>query len=300
MDGQLPSPSLKALQKSRKMSANEESHSASSQDASGAINDHWYNRIMVLASIKLRRRLGPRQGSVLFLNKSLCVKYGSLRHLPEASTMQFIAQNTSIPVPKIRCAFVRKGRTYIVMDRVKGEFIGRGWGLRTEDSKAAILQQLKEMIKGMRELKPPSPAVANCIGGRLWDCRLPGKTMHFGPFNDITQFHEHLRSGLKETSERLPASVNELITLHDRSWPDPVFTHGDLSSLNIMAEGDVITGIVDWETAGWYPHYWEYTTACYVNPRNLFWREEIDKFLEPLPEEQRMEELRRIYFGDVT
>lgn len=36
-----------------------------------------------------------------------------------------------------------------------------------------------------------------------------------------------------------------------------VFTHGDLSSLNILARVDDIVGIIDWETAGWYPSYWE-------------------------------------------
>jgi hypothetical protein len=44
-------------------------------------------------------------------------------------------------------------------------------------------------------------------------------------------------------------------------------------------------GIIDWETAGWYSSYWEYTTACQVNPQILSWAHEIDKFLTPMPEE---------------
>jgi hypothetical protein len=59
--------------------------------------------------------------------------------------------------------------------------------------------------------------------------------------------------------------------------------------LNILVRGDVIVGIVDWETAGWYPSYWEYTTASQVSPMNWFWREEIDKFLDPMPEALEME-----------
>jgi thiamine kinase-like enzyme len=78
-----------------------------------------------------------------------------------------------------------------------------------------------------------------------------------------------------------------------------VFTHGDLSSLNVLASGDKITGIVDWETAGWYPSYWEYSTAWNVNLQNEFWRDEVDKFLEHMPEELEMEKLRLQYFGDV-
>jgi aminoglycoside phosphotransferase (APT) family kinase protein len=38
------------------------------------------------------------------------------------------------------------------------------------------------------------------------------------------------------------------------------FTHGDLSSSNILVEDGHISAILDWETAGWLPEYWEFTT----------------------------------------
>jgi aminoglycoside phosphotransferase (APT) family kinase protein len=38
-----------------------------------------------------------------------------------------------------------------------------------------------------------------------------------------------------------------------------VFTHGDIAPRNIMVDESAhITGIIDWELAGWYPEYWEY------------------------------------------
>lgn len=38
-----------------------------------------------------------------------------------------------------------------------------------------------------------------------------------------------------------------------------VFTHADIAPRNIMVdEQNVITGILDWEFAGWYPDYWEH------------------------------------------
>lgn len=38
-----------------------------------------------------------------------------------------------------------------------------------------------------------------------------------------------------------------------------VFTHGDIAPRNIMVDQTHrITGILDWERAGWYPDYWEY------------------------------------------
>lgn len=64
-----------------------------------------------------------------------------------------------------------------------------------------------------------------------------------------------------------------------------------------MVEGDEVVGILDWETAGWFPPYWEYTCVKYVNPQNTFWAEEVDKFLKPMPLELKMEGIRQKYFG---
>jgi hypothetical protein len=91
-----------------------------------------------------------------------------------------------------------------------------------------------------------------------------------------------------------------MIALQDgRQWALK-FTHGDLSSLNILARGDNIVGIIDWETAGFLPEYLEYTSACQVNPRNLFWREEVEKFIGPMPAAWEMGKIRRKYFGDIS
>lgn len=219
--------------------------------------------------------------------------------LSEASTMHFVAQNTSIPVPKVLCAFTHSGINYIVMERIQGEMIGFRWVKRSEESKARLLSQLKEMIQEMRELQPPEGmGVANSDGGSLYDCRLPGSSLCFGPFRTVRDFHRHLRTGLDFDGIDVNAEVQDLVKQQNKDWP-LVFTHGDLSSLNILASEDKIVGIIDWETAGWYPSYWEYTTACQVNPQNSFWINEIDKFLIPMPEELSMERTRQKYFGDI-
>ncbi|KIJ26497.1 hypothetical protein M422DRAFT_272420 [Sphaerobolus stellatus SS14] len=40
-------------------------------------------------------------------------------------------------------------------------------------------------------------------------------------------------------------------------------THGDLLPCNIIVQGSEITGIIDWETAGFYPGFWEYCRMHY-------------------------------------
>ncbi|KFY29188.1 hypothetical protein V491_00148 [Pseudogymnoascus sp. VKM F-3775] len=261
------------------------------------INDTCLRRFLVLTSIKLLKHFRPRHGGILLLTNNICVKYGSLRNLSEASTMQFIRQHTSIPVPRIICSFAHKGWTYIVMEWIHGDMIGHEWTSRTDEFKEKILSQLKEMVAEMRRIAPPGLAVGNVDGGILYDCRIHGP-LRFGPFENIQSFHKYLRGGMEAHVDH-PSDARELIAWHDGPWSVPFLTHGDLSSLNILARGDEVVGIVDWETAGWYPSYWEYTTASNVNPQNLFWKKEVDRFLEPMPEELAMEEIRQKYFGDV-
>ncbi|KAF8878819.1 hypothetical protein CPB85DRAFT_1498536 [Mucidula mucida] len=42
-----------------------------------------------------------------------------------------------------------------------------------------------------------------------------------------------------------------------------VFTHNDIALRNIMVDGDRVTGLIDWECAGWFPAHWEYVKTCW-------------------------------------
>ncbi|KEY72893.1 hypothetical protein S7711_06724 [Stachybotrys chartarum IBT 7711] len=213
--------------------------------------------------------------------------------------MQFVAQHTSIPVPQVYSAFVHRGSTYIVMRKVDGEMAWMGWKERPEASQRRILNQLRSMVSQLRAIAPAEgTGIANIDGGPIYDCRLPSKSF-WGPFAAVQDFHKELANGVdfEVRYESQPPELIELFDFYRQRNGKPVFTHGDLSSLNILVQGDDVVGIVDWETAGWLPSYWEYTSAWFVNPQNPFWQQEVDKFLTPMPYELRMESIRRKYFG---
>lgn len=128
-------------------------------------------------------------------------------------------------------------------------------------------------------------------GGKLYDVRLSGGLDGFGPFRSIDEFHLFLRSGISSSPEQY-SEVNELVDKHNSARYSTRFTHSDLNSTNILVRDDDIVGIVDWDTAGWLPEYWEYTTASNVNPYNEFWKAEILKFLQEYPEALHTESLR--------
>ncbi|KAM4058584.1 phosphotransferase enzyme family protein [Hirsutella rhossiliensis] len=175
-------------------------------------------------------------GPVIFVSSRLCIKSTPFTTLAEAETMRFISQNTTIPIPKVYCAFKHKGRGYIVMEGIQGQTLWHGWVHRPQESKDKIIQSLRLMIQQLRSLPPPSNVgVANISGGPIYDQRLP-KRSFWGPFSSIHEFHMELCDGLGGQN------LHKLIAFYNRPWPIPTFTHGDLSSSNIIARGDEIDG----------------------------------------------------------
>lgn len=203
----------------------------------------------------------------------MCVKVKPYQHLGEAHAMQFVAQHTSLPVPKVHCAFVHDGKSYIVMSRLPGQMAWVGWQNRSRESRDRILDQLQRMLTELRSVCPPAGihGVAGVDGGCFCDCRLPTKTI-WGPFPTARCFHEALANGadLDIEYEGLPPDVSSLFKFYRGYGNQVVLTHGDLSSLNILVRQDEVVGIVDWDTAGWFPPYWEYVCAKNVNPYNTF------------------------------
>ena len=50
-----------------------------------------------------------------------------------------------------------------------------------------------------------------------------------------------------------------------------VFTHGDIKPHNVLVTEGQITGFLDWESAGWYPDYWDFTTALRIGMEDFWW-----------------------------
>ncbi|KAG0644938.1 hypothetical protein D0Z07_9339 [Hyphodiscus hymeniophilus] len=165
---------------------------------SDPINSTRLNRFLVLAGVKLLRRFRPSWGSVLFLAPNLCVKIGEHTHLSEASTMHFIRENTSIPVPKVYCAFRWRGKAYIAMERISGMPAAASWERLPERSRERLLGQLREIIDEMRKMPAANGKISNVDGGSLYDCRLPSSLDRFGPFENTQEFHTFLRNSIED------------------------------------------------------------------------------------------------------
>ncbi|KAH6640646.1 kinase-like domain-containing protein [Chaetomium tenue] len=256
-----------------------------------AVNNKFIYRFLTLLALKTTNRFYGSNGLCSIISPHLIVKRGPFAHLTEAATLRFLAEKTSIPVPRVHCAFLHKNRAFIVMERLQGVTLAEAWDSLSDAQRGAIFAQLKSIFRELRSLPPPpGVGIQSCVGGSLRDCRIPQSLPRFGPFKTINEFHLWLREGLQLEEHLDPKQ--------DGPWPPPVLTHGDLHPGNIMVSGDRVTGIIDWEFAGWYPHYWEYTSAWYGHHTRHGWEDLILKFLDPYPEELEMEKIRQRWWGD--
>jgi aminoglycoside phosphotransferase len=238
-----------------------------------------------------------------------CIKYGTGVQLAEAAALRLVAEKTSVPVPKVHCAF-RKGKlTYIVMEKIEGEEIGKDWATRPANERESLLRELKEYFEQLRNIQHPQPGTITAADGQsLYDHRVLNGNLGFGPFLTEKDFNLFLRDGVTPNSSLLDEAksvlepeeriaLKKLVDMHEEKSHSICFTHGDASSSNVLVRNGSVAALIDFELSGFYPEYWEYTTAMKVNSSDGFWKQEVGNFLAPYPREWEMEQLRLKFFG---
>ncbi|KAI4865650.1 hypothetical protein F4820DRAFT_447857 [Hypoxylon rubiginosum] len=185
----------------------------------------------------------------------------------EFNALEVVRRQTSIPVPKALDMVVDQGkandsvpcpRAYLLTTRVPGLPLSRCQTLLSGRDIERITNQLKDYVSQLRDIPKlvnPDMAICNTLGEACRDPRIHGASP-VGPFANEAAFSQMLRFS------------------HDpaRRGHKIVFTHADLNPRNILIDrtmqpdgsmGWTVTGIVDWETAGYYPEYWDYTKALF-------------------------------------
>ncbi|OQE08608.1 hypothetical protein PENVUL_c009G00351 [Penicillium vulpinum] len=160
------------------------------------------------------------------------------------------------------------------MTRVPGEELGRVYETLNDEDKNSILEELKSYLETMRAESSPwgGKRICSLQGTSIRSVRVPN---HFaGPFESEVDFNEYLIlpawSGGFSSDTKYNDALNRAKTI--RSLPHRiVFTHGDLKHHNIVVQGGKITSLLDWESAGWYPEYWDFTTALRFMREDFWW-----------------------------
>ncbi|KAI1473445.1 kinase-like protein [Daldinia eschscholtzii] len=203
----------------------------------------------------------------LYLKKSSKERHTSLSN--EFKTLDLLRRQTDIPVPRPLDLASDSENTYLLTSRVPGKPIGLCIDFLNDKQLRIFARDLRNCLKKVRNLQkdPTLPStISNTAGEACYDGRIMSAVEYdetrgdfFGPFSTEAEFNKILKS------PHIPDVVH-------RDGHKIVFTHGDINLRNVLVDekSGRLSGIVDWETSGWYPDYWEYTKAHYAT--RLKWR----------------------------
>jgi hypothetical protein len=97
---------------------------------------------------------------------------------------------------------------------------------------------------------PPRTGIESCVGGSLRTPAFLNAGLEWVRFKTVQDFHFWLRDSLRLEEHGTPQDggdwqeAKEMMAKQDEPWPSPVFTHGDLNSLDILLSGDRVVGLV--------------------------------------------------------
>lgn len=221
------------------------------------------------------------------------MKWTDRTSLEVAISMQ-MAQTAGMPVPTVlNCGehpdapFNRKFS--ILMTRLPGVPLNNSNDRLFVEDEEPWPEELKMCVQSMRLWNPPNQhAVSSPIATCIRSSRVPDHIM--GPFSNQKDFYDFLISPASkhgfENLDEYEAALSRTRRLRDSDYRI-LFTHGDFKAHNILVDDDGhLSGFLDWESAGWYPEYWEYTTAMRFG-RSSWWFQVAswvggDQYLEEL------------------
>ncbi|KAH7391102.1 kinase-like domain-containing protein [Phaeosphaeria sp. MPI-PUGE-AT-0046c] len=180
------------------------------------------------------------------------------RHQAELRSLQIVQRYTHIPVPTGLDAIYYRESSYLLMTGLRGCSIGQRLSTMTDKQLDAAAQDLKGYLAELRGIPNNTGSrfcICNSLGDGILDWRIGDSQREQLRFHDETEFNQFLTTDLP-----LDNDICRQISKSHGVKHDIVFTHADLNLRNILVdEMGKISGIVDWECAGWYPEYWEHS-----------------------------------------
>lgn len=141
--------------------------------------------------------------------------------------MRFVRKNTTIPVSKVRDAYIdEKGdRGCIIMDYVEGTQLDEAWPSFSNSKKEGVCAQLKGYIDQLRSIR--GTTIGSVAGTH---CEDPFSGDHFtgyGPLKTVLGFHQGSIRALK-AKEQSPWTEMVVRSVESLPHPENVLTHGDI------------------------------------------------------------------------
>lgn len=255
----------------------------------------YAHRILFRFSINYCRWVGiPFDNQIIPLPFGLLLKWSDGTRLEEVLATK-VCYAAGLPTPRIISYGDHPETPHapvsILMTRLPGREIGQVYKSLSKEAQTTFLADFKLYLSTIREWKSPWGDEQTCsiTGGAIRSICVP---MHkIGPCETPQEFHECLlapawKSSTFKSDEEYEEKLRCARKFQSLQRPGVKFTHGDIKHHNILVDDEGhITGFLDWEAAGWYPEFWEYTTAVRYLTEGFWWREFLleagaDRYLE--------------------
>ncbi|KAJ8062498.1 hypothetical protein OCU04_009028 [Sclerotinia nivalis] len=175
----------------------------------------------------------------------------------EPNALKLVEKYTSISAPRLVDVGNHGNETYIVMTRVPGQQLRHIYHLMSYTERNRLADDLAGSVAQLRKIPNLTEyMIGDTLGGPVNDHRIPNNGFG-GPFHTEDDFNNFLVSHIDSTPAR--ALGEENVPKNHRF----VFTHSDFHWSNILVDQGKLSGIIDWECAGFLPEYWEFTKAMY-------------------------------------
>ncbi|KAL9476110.1 hypothetical protein ACSS6W_005951 [Trichoderma asperelloides] len=257
------------------------------------------------ASIELPNNYTTDLRRTVLVNEHFVVKYGPLVYENEGHAMLLVEEVKAVPSPRLYAMYREEEKLYIIMEYIPGSPLSQMWPSLSEEEKSPIIQQLRLAFNSLRKL-PSTTCFSGAAGGPLnhrWFFSLEKDPSVTGPFTTEKEFCNALvlRSERNWKSYGKRGWMTEFFGRHLSTvlkGHSSVFTHSDLQRKNILVKeisqvSDSpddktqrlfeVTAILDWESAGWYPSYWEYADCFVWFDWSDDWAEKVEQILDPYP-----------------
>lgn len=198
------------------------------------------------------------------------------------------------------------------MERLDGESLGALWPVLDNAEKSTICGKLKDIFTTIRKIPIPQPQFYGSVERGPVPHHLfysaDSDSAICGPFKSESGFNAALVRRLRviwATKEKhsfkadfYHRNLDAILYGHK-----PTCSHSDLQPKNIivrrvqtqagLASESFEVALIDWEEAGWYPSYWEYSSVFVAFEWRDDWPERLEQIVDPWPSEAAA--LRMLY-----
>lgn len=197
------------------------------------------------------------------LSDELAVKITSRSQTNHHLALQHLVEVApDVPAPRPHGLVQLEKRSLLFMSHLPGRSLDKVWTTLSHEEKVSIQEQLDRVFIKVRSIKQDNRPLGTIDGQGVQDSR--GAFDNFRsdePILTAAAFEDWYFSCRPYVTDAYIRFLKTLLPA-SRLEKDCVFTHCDVRPANIMVcvneSGDwVVSGVLDWEEAGFYPAYWE-------------------------------------------